>query len=208
MLSNCPEWEYEHHPRRPELPSRVAGILRDLASGAVDTLALALDSRDAHLRVFHGLTPHGCGYYAGHYRGERYRCLRSCEVGVSSDHRVGAPPTAVGLLMRELGTQIEAGVRAIDGSVLLDRGKRLHYIVALVCHVFEVFLRVHPYVNGNGHVGRLIVWSMLVRYGHWPRQWPIDPRPPDPPYVDLIKRYRDGETLPFEQHILAMLLPP
>lgn len=205
---DCPDWEYAGHPLRPLLPSRVTDILRDMATGAVDTLALATDSRDAHLRSFRGMTPLGCEYYAGHYRGEPYRCLRSYEVIVEDDPRVGAPSHAVGLHMRELRAQIEAGVRAVDGNVLLNRGQRLRNVVALVCNVFEIFLRVHPYVNGNGHAGRLIIWSVLSRYGHWPRRLPVDPRPPDPPYADLIKRYRDGEKFPLEQYILAALLPP
>jgi hypothetical protein len=49
---------------------------------------------------------------------------------------------------------------------------------------------------------------MLGRYGHWPRNFTVDPRPPDPPYTELITRYRSGETLPLEQYIVAMLLPP
>jgi len=207
MSPNCPEWEYEAHPRRPVLPSRIAAILRDMATGNVDTLSFAIDSREGHLRVFRGLTPTGCDYYAGHYRGEPFRCLRSYEVKVGGDARVGAPPSAVQWLMRDLNAQIVAGVRAIDANVLLTTAERLRYIVALACRVFQVFLCVHPYANGNGHAGRLILWSMLGRYGHWPRRFTVDPRPPDPPYTELITRHRDGDTVPFEQFMLSMLLP-
>lgn len=190
------------------MPVRIAEILRDMASGSVDTLALAVDSRDWHLSIFRGLTPPVCDYYAGHYRGEPYRCLRSYAVQVSGDARVGARPEHVAWSMRELGKLIEAGVRAIDGNITLSPAERLRYAVALVSNAFVSFLGVHPYANGNGHAGRLIVWGILGRYGHWPRNFTVEPRPADPPYTELIKRYRDGERLPLERYFLAMLIPP
>ncbi|HSP17640.1 MAG TPA: hypothetical protein VLV78_23045 [Thermoanaerobaculia bacterium] len=206
-LQTCPEWEYENHPRRAVLPQRIAEVLRDLGVGRIDTLAVARDSREVHQRIFVELTPQGFEYYAGHYRGELYYCLRSYEVSIRSDPRVGAPSHAVGWLMRDLRAEVEVGLKAIDANVSLKVDEKLRYIVALACHVFELSLRVHPYANGNGHAARFVVWSMFLRYGHWPRKWPIEPRPPDPPYTDLITRYRSGDKLPFEQYMLTTLIP-
>lgn len=185
----------------------MADVLQHLVAGRVEPLSVALDSRDVHERVFRELTPPGYEYFAGHYRGEPYRCLKSYAVMIPADPRVGAPPQAVGWLMRELRTEIEAAVRALDASVLLLLEQRLRYVVALTCRVFEMFLRVHPYANGNGHAGRFIVWSLLGRFGHWPRSWPVEPRPADPPYTDLIEKYRNGDKLPLETFILATLIP-
>ena len=41
-----------------------------------------------------------------------YRCLRYYGVKIPNDPRVGVPPQAVGWLMRELGAEVEAGLRA------------------------------------------------------------------------------------------------
>ncbi len=109
--------------------------------------------------------------------------------------------------MHELREELEAAVKALDSNVLLSRQQRLRYLVALTCHVFELFLRIHPFANGNGHAGRLIVWSLLGRFGHWPRKWPVEPRPDDPPYTELIKRYRDGDRVPLEAFMLKSLIP-
>lgn len=205
---DCPEWEYNDHPRRRMIvPRRISEILTDLATARIDTLSAVLDTREVHRRVFRELTPTGHGYYAGHYRGEPYRCLRYYPVGVPGDRRVGAPPQSVGFLVRELSAQIRSGLMALDANVLLTREQRLRYILALTCRAFVVFLTIHPYANGNGHAGRFIVWSMLGRYGHWPRRWPIDPHPPDPPYTELITRYRDGDILPLELYLLQTLMP-
>jgi hypothetical protein len=45
----------------------------------------------------------------------------------------------------------------------------------------------------------------LGRYGHWPRRWPVDPRPQDPPYSQLIVRHRNGDPVPLERFVLQAL---
>ena len=82
---------------------------------------------------------------------------------------------------------------------------RLLATVAVACAVFELFLRIHPYLNGNGHAGRFVLWAILSRYGYWPGRFRIDPRPPDPPYSELIVKYRNGVKEPLEQFVLHAL---
>lgn len=156
--------------------------------------------------IFAELAPNGCEYYAGHYRGERFRCLQFCAVGVGSDARVGAEPSAVGFLMQELSSEIRIGLAALDANALLTTEQRLRYLVALASHAFVAFLTIHPFVNGNGHAGRLIVWSVFGRYNHWPKNWPVEPRPADPSYVPLIVRHRNGDVEPLESYLLQTLI--
>jgi fido (protein-threonine AMPylation protein) len=205
---DCPEWEYSNYPDwRGVVSRRVSEVLTDLVTRRVDTLSVALDTREVHRRVFQELTPACYEYYAGHYRGESFRCLRYYAVAVQGDPRVGVPPESVALWIRELIAVIRSGLMALDTNVLLTREQKLRYVVALACRAFVQFLTVHPYANGNGHAGRFVVWSMLGRYGHWPRRWPVHPRPPDPPYSELIRRWRDGDTLPLESYLLQTLIP-
>jgi fido (protein-threonine AMPylation protein) len=186
---------------------RVAEVLTDLVTRRVDPLSVALDTREVHRRVFQGLTPAGYEYYAGHYRGERFRCLRYYPVAVQNDPRVGRPPESVAFWIRELNAAVRSGLTALDANALLTRQQKLRYLIALTCRAFVQFLTVHPYANGNGHAGRFIVWSVLGRYGHWPRRWPVHPRPGDPPYSELITRCRDGDALPLESYLLQTLIP-
>lgn len=203
----CPEWEYSRHPQHlTVVPARVAQLLGGLVRGSVDTIATAADTREAHLHIFREVTPPGFEYYAGHYRGEAFACLQSYEVQIHGDPRVGVAATGVLFSVREFGQQVHAAISALDSNVLLTPKERLGYIVPLACRALVQFLTIHPYANGNGHAGRLIVWSILGRYGFWPRRWPVDPRPPDPPYTDLITLHRDGNYRPLEQWILQSLI--
>ncbi len=203
---DCPGWEYSSHPKRRQLlPKRVSVLLAALASGSLDTLSVAIDTRRAHKVIFRELTPSGYEYFAGHYRGESFRCLRYYKVMVHGDPRVGAAPGSVAFLMREVNREIRAGIDALDANSLLTPKERLRYILALTAHAFVAFLGVHPFADGNGHAGRLIIWSIMGRYGYWPQRWPVEPRPPDPPYSELIVRCRNGEPEPLEQYLLQAI---
>ncbi len=205
---DCPAFDYEDHPdSRTVLPARVKEALLLLVSGQMDSRATALDSRPLHFRLFSELTPLGHDYFAGHYRGEQYRCLEHYAVTVPSDPRVGAPPSVVAYWLNQLSFIVRAGLDTLDGDWTLSGQERLRYLIVFACRVFEMFLRIHPYANGNGHAARFIIWCMLGRYGHWPRRWSVEPRPPDPPYSDFIKRYRDGDKAPLEHFVASMLVP-
>jgi Fic family protein len=75
------------------------------------------------------------------------------------------------------------------------------HVVGIACQVFDLFLQVHPYANGNGHVARFIMWALLGRYGFWPVRWPIEPRLKDPEYISMLLRHRNGDRRPFIDHV-------
>lgn len=207
----CPEWEYTRiEGHKATLQGAIAGLLVDLRSGSIDTRAAAQDTREVHRRLFRTLTPQDHAYYAGHYRGENYTCLKYINVGIAGDPRVGRHAALVPDAMNYLGAQITAGLAALDAANEVPRSQlsdadKLINIVAFACRVFEMFLRIHPYVNGNGHVGRFLIWLILGRYGHWPKQWPIDPRPQEPMYSEMIVAHRNGNREPLEQYVLSCL---
>jgi fido (protein-threonine AMPylation protein) len=209
--SDCPPWEYDNHPNKnQELPIRSQEVLTELAQGHLDTIENAVDSRQIHQKLFLQLVPPGYEYYAGHYRGEMFRCLRYCQVRIRSDPRVGYPPMQVGTAMHQLENVIRRGLRALDSlgrttGTTVTPVQRILYVVELASHILELFLRVHPYVNGNGHAARFIVWVILWRYGYWPKHWPLEPRP-NPPYIDVIRMYRDGQRDPLRAYILQTLI--
>ena len=208
---DCPEWEYDKHPNRNKLCNIISELLKDLGFKKIDTLEVAADTRKIHERMFTHLTPAGYRYYAGHYRGEPYRCLECYRVIIKDDPRVGTEPHLVMDEMALITTKARRGFRMLDDDLQkvsvsqLPVREHLLRIVDFACKLFVDFLTVHPYANGNGHSGRFIVWSVLLRYGYFPQQWPIEPRPPDPPYTVLIRQYRYGDKKPLRKFILNSL---
>jgi fido (protein-threonine AMPylation protein) len=206
--ADCPAWEYNNHPRRGEvLARRQKEVLVDLGRHHFNTVEIAVNTRPVHRRLFFELTPPNHEYYAGHYRGESYRCLYEYQVMVHGDPRVGSDPAVVAAELKQIERVIRDGLAVLDANrnvpdAHVSKAQKLLHVVVLACRVFEVFLRIHPYANGNGHAARFLIWSLLSRYGYWPKGWPIEPRPPDPPYTQLITEYRNGNWEPLEEFVL------
>ena len=207
--ADCPPWEYTEVPKAAEtVANRCANFLVSLRRGAVDHEAITRDTRSVHSKMFEGTTPTATPYYAGRYRGEKFRCLEFYRVMVRSDPRVGIPPGRVAPDISNLADHIiRAGYsaiargHAIPSSRLPDEEK-LYYVVTFACRVLVEFLRIHPYANGNGHMGRFIVWLILAKFGYWPKRWTLHQ---SPPYHDLLKTYRDGDPTQLEEFVLQCL---
>jgi len=114
--------------------------------------------------------------------------------------------------MDTLARDISRGAAALDTAHGLPNAQvppdqKLLYVVVFACRVFVEFLTIHPYADGNGHAARFVIWSLLGRYGYWPRRWTVDPRPPDPPYGTMIAEYRGGNPEPLEKYVLGCIDP-
>lgn len=210
--ADCPNWEYKDHPNYPgDLVARVTRVLVELRSGTIGSCQFAADTRPKHGEVFQNLTPPGYAYFAGHYRGEIFRCLQYYCVGVQGDRSVGLAPTYVINRMRWFEGLVRRGIATLDKASQLPNSQvppeqKILFTVVFVCRVFELFLQIHPYANGNGHMARFMVWAILGRYGYWPSKWPVEPRPPNPPYINLITQYRAGNRSPLENYILNCIV--
>lgn len=206
--ADCPWWEYKDHPHASAVAIRCEAILHRLESGALPIDASLRETKALHKEIFENLTPPTCPYFAGNYRGEGYRCLRHLEVRVRGDSRVGTKPAQVMAELANLRSNIlSGGLKALDEAFGLPGEKlplvhKTYYVVKFACRLLVEFLRIHPYANGNGHVGRLVVWLVLARFGYWPREWPLDEHPP---YDDLLSRFRDGNVQPLEDFVLKAL---
>jgi len=209
LLVDCPWWEYDDHPKsKIILPTKCTEWLVLLRSGALKPKELSCDTRAAHEYIFNELTPTECEYFAGHYRGEKYLCLEFCSVQIPSDPRVGTAPAAVMSTMEQLKETIESGMAVIDEAykvpnAQLPQWQKILYLVTFSTKILVEFLRIHPYANGNGHMARFIIFTLLAQHDIWPKKWPFEE---SPPYYDLISDYRDGNSQPLEDFILKSIL--
>jgi fido (protein-threonine AMPylation protein) len=175
--------------------------------GQLYTLQTAMDTRPIHAHFFRQLTPPGYAYFAGHYRGEDYPALKQCRSGVTGDDRVGVNAEIVIARMQQLGEQIRYGMSILDNARSLSSVDHLLNTVTFSCQIFDQFLRIHPYVNGNGHIARFLLWTILGRYHYWLQTFPIEPRPDQLTYLDAILRYREGDKQALEGYVLRCMLP-
>jgi fido (protein-threonine AMPylation protein) len=202
------DWDYERFPNYREiLGARVAELVRELFRPNFPTADRTSKTRSTHKRLFSGLTPPLYPGFAGNYRGCDLPELNDYKVGVPSDPRVGIPPMQVLSAMNTLAAEISRGIVALDDhQKQKGRAELLTYAIQFACAVFEVFLRIHPYANGNGHVARWIMWALLGRYQFRFRGFPIEPKP-GPPYSDLIKAHRSGDRAGLEAFVLSAIDP-
>jgi fido (protein-threonine AMPylation protein) len=206
VSSHCPDWPYEKHANYGLAKLRVKAILDELAAGTLDGLASAADTRPIHARIFRGMTPSGFAHYAGHYRGDSLDCLGSRRVWV--DGFEGAPPNQVDAAMRHLRAELSRAVMQLDllhaGSDLSDREKLIR-TVEIAGAFFEFFLRIHPYLNGNGHAARFMVWGLMMRYQYEPARFPVHRRPQEPAYTQALRAYRQGSPAPLVEFLLRSI---
>ena len=210
--SDCPTWEYANHPKREEiLKQRSKDILVALDEQTLDFVESAADSRSIHSYLFSLLTPREEVYFAGHYRGEDFRCLKHYEVIIKGNPSVGFPASIVVEQMEELAKGIRKGMKLLDvthqipDTEISPEDKLLNTVI-FACEVFYTVLWIHPYANGNGHAARFIISAILGRYGYWLARFPIHPRPNYPLYNEAIEAYSQGNRQVLEEYILRCII--
>lgn len=210
---SCPKdgWNYDSKNREKvdrKLERRCEQLLKQMRSPNFRLVQNAIDSRPIHRAMFRWMTPICLGYFAGNYRGDqRFKCLKNYFVGIGpADPTVGAQPADVERDLANLQKGIEGFLSAIDSaSQTLDAASRLYYVVDGICYILAEFLRIHPYADGNGHMSRFIVWALLLRLGITPLAWPLEQRPPDPPYGPCLTLYRQGHRDHLRRFMLSCI---
>ena len=103
--------------------------------------------------------------------------------------------------------QFEIQCRALEARFVAWRSSQappvdivLVELVEILAKVLAQFLGIHPFVNGNGHAGRLLVLVLLARAGFPPADWSVDGKKT---YDAALYAYRRGTTAPLEDFILA-----
>jgi len=100
--------------------------------------------------------------------------------------------------MEAASGRVRSYLTALDnGRTAADEQEFLYRVLAAACVCFNELLLVHPYLDGNGHMARAIVWLFVGRYGYIPDGWPVDPRPETLLYMRGIDHFRRNipETL-------------
>jgi fido (protein-threonine AMPylation protein) len=177
MSANCPPWDHPNTEKNKE--AIVAGMAAFHLFIRRTSRSHILDHGDLktwHRRIFVGSVP--LAYYAGEFRSDdtRYPCLR-VNNGIGS--LPGAPFSDVPRLMQELSGEMTGRFVEVDRYVGTNPtpADRARWVVMLAALYAGKFIRIHPFLNGNGRISRLIANYVLGRYGYPPGHANPYPRP-------------------------------
>lgn len=212
-MINFKGWDYKDYPHCDVwLVVRSEEILLALKRGEIQGEDASRDTRPIHHRLFTGLTPDQHDYFAGNYRGSAFPLLKDYNVEIDGDPTVGVDCQVVDQVMTQFGEQISQYFSQLRIALNSEKGKSLSkddkvlFVVQAAAEIAVRFLQIHPYANGNGHMGRFLIFSVLAPFGIWPVSWPFNDRPDDPPYTPNIYIYRRGLRQPLVDFILKAVL--
>jgi fido (protein-threonine AMPylation protein) len=202
LIGKCPEWGGEVPLERlAEFKALLDQVHQELLTLASRAIVTQDDPRRWHAILFSPFVP--VNYYAGHYRGvdpDRPCLATSVAVGVvaGSDFKV---------VRAHMTSYVDAIRRQISDLELrwplLTPDDRVIQLAIVTANLVGVFIRIHPFVNGNGRTSRLLwLWSLL-RFGV-PPQCCTHPRP-DAPYTQLMDAAMRGDNKPLALYVLGHL---
>lgn len=166
-----PDWEEDSR----RLNDNLVAVLKLAAYAAerreIPTLTAA---RIWHKRMNRGLVvPHA--RFVGAFRGEPG--LQSIHARVGS--RYGAKPADVAKELSEFEAKLQTIVSELDAALplhVLPSRDHLGATMDVCAWAHSEWVRIHPFVDGNGRTARLWANSIAMRYG-LPPFLPLRPRP-------------------------------
>jgi len=178
MAQTPPPWQaHQATGYDREMTARCSALLDEIISDPTRRLGILANPRDLHRELFAPFTPPGHSEYAGAYRGTPGTTLGDRRMTSESQLDPGgifqfSPPDQVAGRMGELlkNTYALLGKASAD-----DFGK----LIGLT-YTFCWFGKIHPFLDGNGHVQRAIFAAMAIDFGYpLSARFAIHPRPYD-----------------------------
>ncbi len=211
--TDCRYWKYDTHPdRNTLLPMRCKELTDAVPDAGEDLPASPFDTRADHAYMFAGMAPASCGCILGNYRGTR-DCpdLVNCRVQILEDPNVGLEPRFVHSAMLEFEEQ---SIRDMTAYLVWANGdgsgespvNKIRKFGVVAAHIFERFLTIHPYIDGNGHCARLMLCKLMAVAGFPARQWDIDQKFPIYQEIRIHRTGQRGQLMQkLTKHILSVI---
>ena len=190
-----PQWSDD--PDTPALQSNLHKVARDVVLNAFAGETITAEHIKAwHAGMYEGI-PVPCDAYLGHFRGDSgHSELLDAENQVNRVRGVRSYLVygEVEELLKRMHDDI--ALLAADDAASVERDME---VIRIAAYAHGEWIRIHPFVNGNGRTARLLVLWVLARFGV-PPLLPIRPRPARP-YEATSNASMAGEHEPFELHL-------
>lgn len=200
------DWEYENHSNRGYIAKKCLKLQSGITKDPIKFDSTLKDTRDAHKFIFKDVTPVGYPKFAGYYRGSNIDYLKSYEVEIAG--YAGYPAGQVSMAMKEFHNNYLTEILRLRNEAKnnkLSPADKLLFLSEIISDYMVTFLSIHPYANGNGHIGRLLVWMVFIKFKYQIQDWSIDIRPPQP-FDDLISMYRNQDKEPLMEYFIKILI--
>lgn len=178
MNTSPPPWQaHDTASYDAMMTDRCSTLLAEIVTDPACRMAILVNPRDLHRTLFAPFTPPGYSEYAGTYRGTPGTTLAGRRMTAESQLEKGGQfefclPGEVPARMELLLDHTQAWLREASAD---------NYTKLLgVSYTFCWFGKIHPFLDGNGHVQRAIFAAMATEFGFpLSARFAIHPRPYD-----------------------------
>ena len=199
----CPIWE--EGPDTPRARAQYKQVLARIIDGDCKKLPSTKMVREWHRESFDGVAPHPD--YLGNFRNldKVPRCLQDLYVHVGGVS--GSPPDTVLDDVDKFISEFRDRIKATDETWKALKDVKTIFsvdqIVKLAAWAHGEWVRIHPFINGNGRTSRLWVNYVFSRYGFSPIA--VRPRPPSPYGPAAMASMRDRDHTLMESVLWQLL---
>lgn len=178
MTKPLPRWQaHTAKDYDAAMSARCEQLLAEIVADRPRRQAILADPRDLHRGLFAPFAPSDHPEYAGTYRGAPRTTLSDRRISAESQLEPGKDyefclPAEVAPRMAELLRN--------SGDLLADTNTEDFGRLIALTYTFCWFGKIHPFLDGNGHIQRAIFAAMATDFGYplSPR-FAIHPRPYD-----------------------------